>query len=548
MLACLPALASGIELDDVFHAAHAREPGFVRTAFTFFGDGDAGRAEHVPATDLPWWSDPRLELDLLRPVAALTHALDHSLFPGAPWLMHLHSVLWYGLLVALAQRTYRSLGLTPSRAALAALVLGLSQAHAMNVGWLAARNSLIGTTLVTAALLLHHRSRRHGSLAGAILAPLALALALLANEGSVAGLGYLVAYAWVLDDGRRRWLALLPYVAVVLAWRGLYAALGAGTTASGIYLEPSAAPLAYAVRTLLHAVPMLAARVGVAMLDPLGSIPGATLAAFVAAVPFVVGLAWLAREHLRDDRAARMLALGMVLACATAGTTVPTDRGLLLLGLGGGVLVADLVILLRRPEATRLQRAVGRMLVAIHLVLSPLLLPLRVRTTAWVHAKVEQVAAGMPSGPAAADATVVLLAAPSDLLMLYSRAIVERRGAAFPARATWLYAGPAAVTVTRTGATAFELAADGPWLAAPLDRMLRADLRFSPGQRFPTACLTAEIVTVDAAELPTTVRFELHDDRPGCRFVVLAWIDGEPRPFALPELGTSQRLPAATLL
>lgn len=543
VLACLPALASGVELDDVFHALHAHEPHFLRTAFAFFG----GAGAYVPATDLPWWTDPHLELDLLRPVAALTHWLDYTLWPGSPWLMHLHSLLWYGLLVALLQRTYRALGLAPSQAALAALVFGLSQAHAMNVGWLAARNSVMAGAFVTGALLLHHRARARGSLASAVAGPLLFALALLANEGAVAALGYLVAYAWVLDDGRRRFVALVPYVGLVIGWRLAYDALGAGTAHSGIYLEPTATPLAYAARTALHAAPMLAARLGLAVLDPLGSIPGATLALFAAAVPFVAGILWLAREPLRRDRTARALALGMVLACFTAGTTVPTDRGLLLLGVGGSVVVAALIVALRRAGEPRLRRAVGLVLVALHLVISPLLLPLRVRTTAWVHGKVEQ-AAALPRGPEVAGDTVVLLNAPSDLLMLYSRAIAEREAEVFPASVTWLYAGMGAVTITRTGPAAFELAAARPWLAAPLDRMLRADVRFTPGQRFPTPCLTAEIIAVDESELPTTVGFALHEERPGCRVVVLAWLDGAPRPFTLPEPGASQVLPAAALL
>lgn len=542
MLACLPALAGGIELDDVFHAAHAREPGFLRTAFAFFGGA------YVPAADLPWWTDPDLRLELLRPVAALTHWLDHALWPGSPWLMHLHSVLWYGLLVALLQRAYRELGLDPSRAALGALVFGLSQAHAMNVGWLAARNSLIAGVLVVATLRLHHRARAHGSRGSAVIAPVVFGSALLANEGAVAGLGYLAAYAFVLDDGRRRLLALAPYVGVAIAWRLAYEALGAGAAHSGIYLDPGAAPLAYAVRTVLHAVPMLAACLGLAVLDPLGSIPGATLAAFVAAVPFVALLGWLVRERLRRDRAARALVLGMGLACFTAGTTVPTDRGLLLLGLGGSACVAELIVGLCGAGQSRPRRAVGWMLVVMHLVISPLLLPLRVRTTAWVHGKVEQAVAGMPSGPEGAGDTVVLLDAPSDLLMLYSRAIVERRGDVPPRAMTWLYAGSGAVTVTRTGPAAFELAVERPWLAAPLDRMLRADARFTPGQRFDTPCLTAEIAAVDQDALPTAVRFTVHDERPGCHVVLLAWQDGAPRPFTLPEPGASQVLPPALLL
>lgn len=545
MLACAPALASGIELDDVFHAAHAGEPGFLRHAFTFITEGEA--APHVWVADLPWWTEPGVKLDLWRPVAAFTHALDHALWPRAPWLMHLQSLLWYGLLVGLLQRTYRALGSDPSRAALAALVFGLSQAHAMNVGWLAARNSLIGATFVAAMLLVHHRWRDGGSRAAAGLGPLLLGLALLSNEGAVAGVGYLAAYAWVLDRGRRRWLALLPYVAVVIAWRLVYEAVGAGTAHMGIYLDPTEDPLAYGIATVKHAVLLLGARLGGGMLDLLGVLPGALPGAIVAAAAFVAALAWLARERLRSDRLTRAWALGMVLACFTAGTTMPTDRVILLSSLGGGFVVADLVVWLRREGASRLQRVVGWVLVVSHLVVSPLILPLRVRTTAWLHGLVEQVAAAIPTGPAAAHETVLILDAPSDLMMIYSRALAEARGEVFPARATWLYAGPAAVTVTRTGASTFELAAEGPWLAAPLDRMLRRDVRFTAGQRFPGECVTAEIVEVNADALPIAVRFELHEDRAGCSFIVLAWNEGGLRPFALPEVGGSQRLPPAVL-
>lgn len=545
MLACSPALANGIELDDVFHAAHAGDPGFLRHAFTFVGDGEM--APHVRTADLPWWTEPGVELDLWRPVAALTHALDYALWPRAPWLMHLQSLLWYGLLVGLLQRTVRALGSDPSRAALAALVFGLSHVHAMNVGWLAARNSLIGATFVTATLLLHHRWRSGGSLAAAGLAPLLLALALLSNEGAVAGVGYLAAYAWVLDRGRRRWLSLLPYVAVVIAWRLVYEALGAGTAHMGIYLEPTADPLAYAAATMEHAVLLLAARLGVGMLDLLGVLPGTLPVALVGGAAFVAAIAWLARERLRTDPLTRAWALGMVLACFTAGTTLPTDRVMLMLSVGGSFVIADLLVWMRREGASRLQRVVGWMLIVSHLVISPLILPLRVRTTAWIHGLVEGVAAAIPTGADVEHETVLILNAPSDLGMLYSRALTEARGEVFPARATWLYAGPAAVTVTRTGPSTFELAAEGPWLAAPIDRMLRRDCRFIPGERFPGECVTAEIVAVDTAALPTTVRFELHDDRPGCSFIVLAWKDGGPRPFELPEPGSSQRLAPVTL-
>lgn len=552
MLACLPALANGLELDDLYHAARADDPAdFIASAFTFFGEGP--RAPHVPPTDLPWWTEPGLRLDLLRPVAALTHLLDYTAWPGLPWLMHLHSILWYGLLVFLLQRLLGALTGDRSRAALGALVFGLAQAHAMDVGWLSARNVVIAGVLVTGALHLHHRFRRDGSTLAAVAAPLLFGLALLANEGAVSAAGYLLAYAIVLDTGRRRLLSLVPYAAVAIAWRVAYELLGYGADGSGMYLDPTTDSAAYAARTVTQAAPMLAARLGLAVIDPLASVPGADLVAFVTAVPFVGGLWWLAREPLRSDPVLRLWGLGMLLSCFTAGTSVPTDRGLLLLGLGGAPFVADLVLWLRRADATRFQRTVAGVLVALHLVISPLLLPLRVRTSAWVHALAERVADTLPNGPEVAEQTLVLLHAPSDLVMIYGRTLAEHRGQGegFPRRIRWLYTGSSPVAVIGLGPDAFELRTERPWLAAPLDRMFRGDLRFHVGQRFTTPCITAEVAAVERPSpdvaLPTAVRFGLHRERAECSIAVMAWSAEGFVPFALPERGAMVELEPAVL-
>lgn len=556
MLVCLPALVNGIELDDLFHAARADDPLALSTsAFTFFGE-HGPRTPFVPDGDLPWWSEPGVKLDLMRPVAALTHLLDYSAWPRLPWLMHLHSILWYGLLVFLVQRLYHALTGDPARAALAALIFGLSQAHAMDVGWLSARNAIIGATFVTAALHLHHRWRAQGFVPGAVLAPLTFAVALLSNEGTVAAGGYLLAYTLVLDRGRRRFWSLAPYAVVAIAWRVAFELLGYGADHSGMYLDPTSDSANYAARTVTQAAPMLAARLGLAVLDPLASIPGADLVAFVTAIPFVGLLWWLARERLRVDFITRMWGLGLLLSCFTAGTSVPTDRGLVILSLGGCAFVADLIPWLRREGESRAHRFVAGGLVALHLVISPVLMPLRVRSSAWVHGLAERALAKLPRGPEVVDHTVVLVNAPSDLVMIYARALAVHRGEGevFPARVRWLYAGPSALTATRIGPNTIELRTeDRPWLAAPLDRMFRRDLRFHEGQTFESACITTEIVAVDAGvapgiALPTAVRFSLHDERPGCTFTIMAWTSDGFAPWALPEIGQSQRLEPAVLM
>ena len=538
-------LVGGLELDDLFHALHTGEPGFLGSAFTFFGEGP--RPAHVGAEDLPWWTEPGMRLDLFRPLAAVTHWLDHAAWPGVAWVMHLHSLLWYGLLVAAVHRAYLALGGEPRRAALAALVFGLSQAHAMNVGWVAARNSLVGASFVAVAIVAHARWRGQRWRPGGVLGPLAFAAALLANEGAVAGVGYLVAYALVLDVRPRRILSLVPYLAIVVAWRAGYGAAGHGAAHTGIYLEPLAEPIVYIGRTLVHATAMLGARLGVAGLDGLGAVPGGYVIACGFGLPFVAAVVWVLRGRLREDRPLAAWAFGMVLACATAGSSVPTDRGLLLLGMGGGIVIAELVLGGRRPGAAPGARWLGRALSIVHLGLSPLLLPARVLTTPMLQARIDEIGAAFPDDAGVEARAVVLLNAPTDLVMFYSRAQAQLEGRRFPGRVSHLYAGNGTLTVTRVGPQVLELAGDRPWLAAPLDRMFRATVVFSIGERFHAPCTTTEILEIDRARLPRRVRVHVHAERPGCAPIYMAWRDRAPEPIELPELGASMRLAPVSL-
>lgn len=541
LVLCLPALAGGLALDDLYLVTATSDPvDFVRSAFTVIGDAD--RPAHFAGQDLSWWAAPGLQLDFFRPVAAATHAIDRALWPDQPWLMHAHSIAWFVLLTWLVRRVYRVFDDDPGRADLASFVFAVSQAHAMNVGWIAVRNSLVGVTFVVVTLLLHHRARSTRGWPWLGLSTVTFGVALLGNEGAVAGFGLLLAYALIDDRGPGRYGLLLPYVGVAIAWRALYRALGYGAVNSGMYLDPAAAPARYVVQAVQHGVIDLAGLLGLGVLDPVGSVPGGVSIAWVGALGMVVLLAWLAWACLRDgDTVVRWSALSMVLCLATAGTTLPTDRGLLLPSVAASLLIADLVLAFVRPEASLLRRLVGGLLVASHLVLSPLLLPVRVQATGWLQTIVDGAYDRLPDDDRSRHA--VLLSAPSDLAMLYFRSIARHRDASFFPSLQWLYAGPGALTLTRADEHAIVLTSTMPWLAAPLDRGFRAEVDFTAGKRIDRPCLDATIEAVDEAGHPTSVRF---DADPSCSIVWLAWLDGGPTVIELPAQGEARELPPAT--
>ena len=163
----------------------------------------------------PWWADPEARLAFFRPLTSLTHALDHLLWPTSGFMMHAQSMAWFlfGLLGLAA--LYRRLIQPSFVAALALLVYALDDARAGPISWIANRNALIACAFSVWALVAHDRWRRGGSRASAVLAPLLLALGLLAGEGAVAIGAYLFAYALFIDPGstRQRALSLAPYAA-----------------------------------------------------------------------------------------------------------------------------------------------------------------------------------------------------------------------------------------------------------------------------------------------------------------------------------------------
>ncbi|WAS96663.1 hypothetical protein [Nannocystis punicea] len=147
----------------------------------------------------------------------------------------------------------------------ALLLFAVDDAHAASVGWIAARHGLIGAVFGVLALLAHHHWRARGWTVGVVVGPGALALGLLAPESALACLGYLAAYALVLERAegwRARVRTLAPYALVVVAWYAAYRAFGHGAQGCGMYLDPAADPLAFAVSALLHVPLLLMAQLG----------------------------------------------------------------------------------------------------------------------------------------------------------------------------------------------------------------------------------------------------------------------------------------------
>ena len=272
----MPSLWGGWYLDDVSHRlAYTRLPEakeyFDRAGFAEeetlagpmrmfkFLDGTSERAHrYMDIGVAPWWTYEEIRLSFWRPLTALTHVFDYSLWPSSAELMHLQSILWFALLIAAAGVFYRRIMGVAWAAGLAALLFTMDDAHGGPVSWLANRHALLAAFFGVLTLWAHDHWRKGDSEKWKYLAPLLLLLGLLSSEGTVATFGYLLSYTVFLDKGpiTNRIKTLAPYVFLIIIWRFAYNILGYGASGSDVYIDPIREPLRFSY-AILERLPIL---------------------------------------------------------------------------------------------------------------------------------------------------------------------------------------------------------------------------------------------------------------------------------------------------
>lgn len=552
----LPSLRAGLCADDYFHRAKlvgsrafGELMGSPLDLFRFF-NGDHERARRMMDLGfLPWWTYTGLKGAFWRPLTGLTHWVDYHLWPRDPLLMHVQSVLWYGALVAAAAAVYRRLHGATWLAGLAALLYAIDDAHGMPVGFLANRNALVAGTFGFLALYAHDRWRTSGWRAGAGLAPLLLAASLLAGEAGLATCGYLAAHALFLERGRRvsRALVLLPYAALVVAWRIVWNHLDCGVVDIGLYVDPLAEPGRYLAAVVRHAPVLL---LGQWLVPPpeVAIFLGPTFSRlhWGAAAAFVVLLAILLLPLLRRDRVARFWALGMVLAVLPICATFPADRLLFFVGLGAmGLLAQFLQGVFGRadwPPAgvpwRRTARVAGGVFIALHCVVAPLALPIRAAFPDG-GAMADRFGIQVAFDPSIEQQDLVLVNPPSVMHVAYFLAEREERGLPAPRRVRALASGRQAVAVSRPDERTLVVRPARGFISWKFEELLRDERNpMVVGERVELTGLTIEVTALT------------EDGRPGeavFRFAVpledtsLHWLCWGPEgfvSFALPAVGS----------
>ncbi len=361
VLLTLPTLFVGLVLDDQLqklkvegqkspHYSDARPLDLFfskeRPLDLFHFISDDNRKALLQSGAYPWWTAPKLQLAFFRPLSSLTHWLDFKVWPNRPVLMHLHTSLWLAILVLLASALYRGFLSVPWVAGLAGLLYAVDEAHGLGVGFLANRNALMATSFAILTMIVHQRWRRDGWSWGGLLGPLLLAVGLCTAEFTLFVTAYLFAYSVFLDTARswKRFLPLLPYAVVVVAWRLLYNVLGYGAIQSGAYIDPLGEPLRFFLAVLERLPTLLLAQWTFVSADfwMVNSHTTNIIQATFGAL-FLGLIAWTLVPLLRRNAMARFWALGMMLSVLPICATFPHDRILFGVGIGAMGLIAQFI-------------------------------------------------------------------------------------------------------------------------------------------------------------------------------------------------------------
>lgn len=574
VLLALPALWVGWLADDHWHRMvllqpptfpdlEALAPESAWDLFAFLNGDPQRNRQLMDLGILPWWSYEGVRAAFWRPLASLTHWLDYALWPDHPAAMHAHSLFWFGLLVAAVALFYRRImGLT-AVAGLAALLYAIDDARGTPVGFLAHRNALLATLFGVLAVMAHDRWRRDGRRAGAVAGPVLLLISLLSAEAGVATMAYLVAHAIFLDRGRWRGrvMALLPYGAVVLAWRLIWTHLGYGVyRGAEFYVDPAAEPLRYAVAVLRRAPILLLGQWGLPPSE-IALVPGLVnpRLLWLGAVAFLVLAGLVVASVLWKDAVARFWTVGMVLSLLPVCATLPADRLLQFVGLGAFGLMARFLHAVfaggkspadRRPCPTAGRQrvpcvALGAVFVLIHCVAGPVLLCVHAANPMGPKSLLEKFHVTVPMDRTVEQQDVVIVNIPVAMIAGYLQTMRALDGLPVPRHVRVLAPSSDAVQLRRTDPHTLVLRPDKGYLWWPFDEGFRSkEYPMTLGERVELSGLTVEVtaLTDDGRPAEATFHFAVPLEDASLRW--LQW-DADHRayvPFTPPPVGQTVRL------
>ena len=571
---------SGFQLDDFYHRMILRgdvEQGnghLLLDLFTF-SRGDPARNQIDRASGVtPWWTAPGYRMNFFRPLAAVTHWVDHACWPQQKWLMHAQCSLWFAGAIVAVGFLFRRLfshcdqdegdpGSRTAQAAaagLATLLFALRDEHAITIAWIANRNLLMMTLFGSLAWLLHCAGRNPGRRAAAWASPVCFGLALLCGEASVAIGGCLLAYALLLDRGplRARLLSLAPCAAVGVVWLVTYQLFHGGASESDNYLDPKHDLVGFAAEFLRRAPVYLGSAFGFSSANGLTFSRPFVQPIIVGTAAVGVGIvASLLFAPLRRDRLLQFFALCLVPAMVPLCAGLATDRLMMLFNIPASGLMARFIQLVfqHAPELPqtaawqRPARALAGLWVVLHTAVAAVLLPLFIVGFGAYGEAFRTAACSRPfENPDFARQDLILVNAPDGHYAPFVSFARADEALQRPVRTRMLASSLSRFDVARPDPYTLELHLPDGLIADTFSRMYRSVTvqPFVAGQQMDLPRMRVTVLECTARGQPTRVAYRFPvalEDRSLC---LVEWKDGAFVDFRPPAVGMTRHMPAAS--
>lgn len=558
-----PALWTGLQVDDYLARAILMRTPFAEEHYDGplsmfnFVTGDAAQTHDLMDLGLlPWWTLENVRLRFFRPITVLTHWIDYQLWPDSPLLMHAQNLLWFVLAMAMVTLLYRRLMAPAWLAGLAALLYTIDDAHAMAAGWVANRNGLMMLLFGVLSLLAHIRWRsmarknseentRLPAWSWCVVSCGCLLLSVLSNEGGIAVCAYLFAYAVFLDGGPlfKRLLTLAPYASLIIVWRLAYSAMGYGTWGSPAYVDPVRSPLRFATAAIERAPTLFLGQWALPPSDIQIMVPGwaqgilalAGTALFLCITAALIPL-------LKRDPLARFWFTGMILALIPICAPFPMDRLLLFVGIGAMGLLAQFIAAVMQPGPEHPRRSIRALcwtLIVLHLMLAPILFPVRIVGFALFGGTLDTFLKSVPFDESAQERTLVAINAPNPFFMYYLPLLRSLEGKPLPMRMRNL--GPSDLLPQRISMTREDDRTMVVWSDKGYFWMFVRDAEhpLAVGETVKLPGMTAEVRSLVPEGWPHTVAFTFDKPLEDPSFQWVRLKDGLCVPWRPPSVGES---------
>jgi hypothetical protein len=526
----------------------------------------------------PWWASDQIKTNFFRPLSSLTLALDFSLWPNSPFLMHLQSMLWFCLLILLTYQLYRSISGSLVAAGISILLFVINDVMSGPVGWISNRHALVAMVFCVLCVWLYHQavSKRNGKYLAAACG--AYALALLASEMGLVALAYLFAYLVALD--RASWPTkikrILPFLLMTAAWRLTYVSLGYGATGTALYIDPMLDPIQFLTQMFTRIPMLLFSVIGFPVADMFIALSPESVGVAAAVLLVPLGLlAWVVFPVLKAHRTSGFWAIGLLCAAVPLVAGIPQTRNLGLVSLGvmglAGQLFVDVAKAGKPGLLTKFQRIMLKLTVPIlvfcYLVVSPIIV-LATPTTTKMSADMQARAADFGSEPELAAQHLSVINPPgamSFMAGLFQRLFSDKP---FPLSIHYLSSGFAPVRIERVDARTLLVTPEGGYTPLPgpitdaktgivshfaLENVYRALDGFSynpqnpmhAGQSVVMLEVTVEVIEMTGDGRIAKAKFTFAHPLDDTRYVWLLW-DADTSTYArvqMPPVGESRIYP-----